>query len=49
MLPVFVIIGPSFLLFLSFEDYRDLGLRRAFTVPLKSYTNVIVTFWYRAL
>ncbi|XWS44586.1 hypothetical protein CRYUN_Cryun15aG0059700 [Craigia yunnanensis] len=27
----------------------DLGLGRAFTVPLKSYTHEIVTLWYRAL
>ena len=26
----------------------DLGLGRAFTVPLKSYTHEIVTLWYRA-
>ncbi|KAK7831221.1 cell division control protein 2 homolog C [Quercus suber] len=26
----------------------DLGLERAFTVPLKSYTHEIVTLWYRA-
>lgn len=26
----------------------DLGLSRAFTVPLKSYTHEIVTLWYRA-
>jgi cyclin-dependent kinase len=26
----------------------DLGLARAFTVPLKSYTHEIVTLWYRA-
>uniref|UniRef100_A0A453HP95 Protein kinase domain-containing protein n=1 Tax=Aegilops tauschii subsp. strangulata TaxID=200361 RepID=A0A453HP95_AEGTS len=26
----------------------DLGLSRAFTVPMKSYTHEIVTLWYRA-
>ncbi|KAF3335266.1 cyclin-dependent kinase B1-1 [Carex littledalei] len=26
----------------------DLGLGRAFTIPLKSYTHEIVTLWYRA-
>ncbi|GAA0142917.1 non-receptor serine/threonine protein kinase [Lithospermum erythrorhizon] len=26
----------------------DLGLGRAFTVPLKSYTHEVVTLWYRA-
>lgn len=26
----------------------DLGLSRAFTVPLKSYTHEVVTLWYRA-
>ncbi|KAJ1439919.1 Serine/threonine-protein kinase, active site [Sesbania bispinosa] len=26
----------------------DLGLGRAFTVPLKSYTHEIITLWYRA-
>lgn len=26
----------------------DLGLGRAFSVPLKSYTHEIVTLWYRA-
>jgi cyclin-dependent kinase len=26
----------------------DLGLGRAFTVPMKSYTHEIVTLWYRA-
>uniref|UniRef100_A0A453RKA6 [RNA-polymerase]-subunit kinase n=1 Tax=Aegilops tauschii subsp. strangulata TaxID=200361 RepID=A0A453RKA6_AEGTS len=26
----------------------DLGLSRAFTVPLKKYTHEILTLWYRA-
>ena len=26
----------------------DLGLGRAFSVPVKSYTHEIVTLWYRA-
>jgi cyclin-dependent kinase len=26
----------------------DLGLSRAFSVPMKSYTHEIVTLWYRA-
>jgi cyclin-dependent kinase len=33
---------------LSCLKVADLGLGRAFSIPLKSYTHEIVTLWYRA-
>merc|ERR1711998_210270 len=34
--------------YLSCLKIADLGLGRAFSIPIKSYTHEIVTLWYRA-